>query len=92
MILGLWGFIQLTFIFWLWYFYDRQIRNIHNKLINIPEKINEEFRGRGATSAGIAPHIVSRERPLKIHLKKLQFDRGLFLERVQLIFSIKRKL
>lgn len=91
-IFGLWGLAQLFIIFWLWFFYDRPIKKIHSQLIDLPEKINKEFLGRGAAIAGIAPHIASRERPLKAKLENLEFNRKLFLDRIQLLFSVKRKL
>jgi|GEM_PF-6678207 len=91
-IFGLWGLTKFFFIFWLWYFYDRRIKNINGKLIDIPKEINEEFQGRGVTTAGIAPHIASRKRPLEAELEKLECNRRLFLDRIRLIFSIRRKL
>ncbi len=90
-IFGLWFLIQAFLVLWLWYFHDRHIKRIHNELLDIPQKIDNECKGRGVTRAGIEPLIKSQERPLRVELEKREFNRKIFLERVHLIFVFKLK-
>ena len=82
-------FLPFLLAFWLWYFHDRHITRLRNELLSIPERINEEFRGCGATRAGIEPHINAATRPIEVELSRRESRRQLFLERAKLISIFK---
>ena len=78
-------FLPFLLAFWLWYFHDRHITRLRNELLSIPERINEESRGRGATRAGIEPHINAARRPIGVELNRRESRRRLFLDRAKFI-------
>ncbi len=88
-VVGIYFIIRSILIFWLWFFHDRHIKNTNDKLLDVPRKINEDFKGRGATRAGIEPFIKAEERRLEIELKKRELKRKIFLDRAHLILLLK---
>lgn len=90
-ILGIYFIIQFFIVFWLWFFHDRPIKHIHEELLNVPRKINETYKGRGATRDGIEPFIRAEEKRFEIKLKKRELGRKLFLDRAHLISLFKIK-
>ena len=90
-VLWIYFMIQVSIVFWLWFFHDRHIRCIHEELLDVPAKITEDCRGRGVTRGGIEPLIRAEERPLGIDLKKRELRRKIFLDCAHLISLFKIK-
>jgi len=88
-IIGFWFVVKLLLILWLWFFHDKPLKRTQAKLLEVPEKINKEYIGRGVTKSGIEPFIKAEERTLKIELEKRELKRKLFLDRINLIFKLK---
>jgi len=81
--------IKLLLVVWLWFVHDRPIRAIHEELLNVPKKVNEDSRGRGITRSVAELQIKSLEKPLEIELKRKELKRKQFLDRTHLIFKVK---
>lgn len=90
-VLGIYFIIQFLVVVWLWFFHDRHIKRINEELLNVPSKINEAYKGRGATRDGIKPFIKAEERRLEVELQKRELRRSLFLDRAHLISLFKIK-
>ena len=84
-------FLPILLTLWLWFFHDRHIKRLREDLIDMPNRIQESFRGRGATLNGIEPHIRAAKRPIETELKKRESARELFLERARFISLFKIK-
>lgn len=81
--------IPIILAIWLWYFHDRHLKILRDEIFDTPSKINEHFRGRGATAARIQPHLNAALRPLEVELKKRESARQLFLDRAHFISLFK---
>jgi len=83
--------MQVVFLLWLWLKHDRSLSKLHTQLCDAPKEIQEQFRGRGVTEAGVRPHLNALERPLKEEIEKREYKRKLFLNRIKLFSMLKIK-
>lgn len=81
--------LPLLLALWLWYFHDRHISQLCEELLSIPERINKEFEGRGATRAGVEPHLNAAKRSIEVELNRREGRRQLFLDRAKFISLFK---
>lgn len=83
--------IPLVLAGWLWFFHDRHIKRLEIELIDLPEKINKQFEGRGATVRGIEPHLNAAKKLIESEIGKRKLARQLFLDRANLISLFRLK-
>src|SRR3989344_3277019 len=80
-LVGSYSLIQLGIVLWLWFFHDKRLLEIRNKLHSIPIEVNESNRGRGVMQVIQERQIEASQRPLKAELELREYKRKSFLDR-----------
>lgn len=83
--------LPILLAIWLWYFHDRHIEYLREELLDIPQRINENNRGRGIVISIQELQIKVAQKPIETELKRKESKRQLFLDRAHLISLFKLK-